>query len=51
MTKIFQAVRNLNKLPASPRASEQLMAWLEETPRTYGWGLFWRMTAKKLIKC
>lgn len=53
MTKIFQAVRNLNKLPASPRASEQLMAWLEETPRTYGWGAilaYDRQKANKMLK-
>ena len=38
MSKVFRAARNLNKQPASPDASEQLMAWLKETPRTYGWG-------------
>ena len=53
MTKVFRAARNLNKQPASPDASERLMAWLKETPRTYGWGAilaYDRQKANKMLK-
>lgn len=53
MSKVFRAARNLNKQPASPDASEQLMAWLKETPRTYGWGAilaYDRQKANKMLK-
>ena len=53
MTKVFRAARNVNKQPASPDASEQLMAWLKETPRTYGWGAilaYDRQKANKMLK-
>ena len=53
MTKAFNAVSNLTKAVPSPNASEQLMVWLKQKPRTYGWGAilaYDRQKANKMLK-
>ncbi len=53
MTKAFKAVSNLTKAVPSPNASEQLMVWLKQKPRTYGWGAilaYDRQKANKMLK-